>query len=232
MTEATVNIIRSIIDAMSPQSDIYSITETATGSKVWEVNFCSPLWVRPKTIVTIGAVEYTVLSINYTTKVFTVASNDAPVGEYFTIPKPFYFHGTPENVNKHLITIKLAWLKFPMIYLYENFSEKIIRDEMSAIEKEADLTFCFLDEANFENWAPDDFLNLAQIPMMQLSEYFIDRLEVSPRIGVLPDANQAYPAEFNIVITRNNKKETTFTDPLSGCVLEQNVPITRQDCTC
>lgn len=232
MREATVNIVRDIIEGMTPQSAIYSIIETSTGSHIWEIEFCNSLWVRPNSKVTIGGTEYKVLSIDYVEYTFTVGSTLAPSGAYFTLPVPFYFHGTPENVNKELVTLKLPYSKFPMIYLYENFREKIVRDELSSIERESALTFCFLDEASFENWTTDDFLYKAQLPMMQLADYFIQELEDSPRVGLLEDGSQAYPSEFNIVITRNGKKETTFTDPLSGCVLEQTIPFMKQDCVC
>jgi hypothetical protein len=228
MIEATPNIIKEIIDSMVPQSDVWSYTLVTGG--FWDVEFCDPLWIRPMSVVTIGGTEYTIVSVNYSEKTFRVKSVTQPNGSFYTIQKPFYFHGTPEAVNKKLLKEMVAKRKTPMIYLFEGFKEVFDYDDESAIERKSNLIFCFLDQAIYRDWDTDDFLSKAILPMMQLCKYFVDHLKNNKRVGLIEDGTQGYPTEFNI---KNEKKETTFSDQFSGAVLEITIPfVKQQDCIC
>ena len=222
--EATVNIIKQLVaDFNAKLVGIYT-DPIGLGSGLQTIKVCETSHLRPGSIITIGIIEYEVVSIVGTLITLKGGSTITTSGT-FAFPEVFFFHGTPIMVGSELNNIRDSEAKTPFIYLYEVLEDEFIEEVGSSIERNSNLRLFFLDQANFKDWDTEHHYSEAIVPMNKLSAEFIHFLKTNGNIGLFPNFSLIYHANFTIKYTTNGHETRLFNDELSGVELKINLPI-------
>lgn len=162
----TVNIFKDFINTLTLVGEVTSFSDDGTSTTI-SVN--ATFHVRRGMSITINAVDFLVKSVVIdTTIIITGLPASIP---FYSVAPPFYFHGTPIGINQE-INEDFVSNKAPMIYLYEAFSETDM-DENSSIKRESKIRLFFLDTANFEDWATDDYYSIKLEGLNSLVDQFL-----------------------------------------------------------
>ena len=221
----TVDIIETLINELDFTYTIKSNTNDGTDTTlVVSDTFHS----RKGLTVNDGSTDYTIKSVDHDTKTIIISG---VVSGVITLQSPFYFHGVPYKVNDNLSKIRLTKNKLPLIYLYEIIREREIRDELSAIEREADIRLFFLDESKYAEWDTDQHYSLAITPMKNLVNLFLENLRDNNKIGLIEDSTIINHANFGTFVTDQGHVSSFFNERTSGVELDITLPILK-DLTC
>ena len=146
----TVDILETFVNGLSLSGAITSAANDGTDTTITVPN---TFHARTGMSIDIDSTDYTIVSVDHTAKTITFSTVVANPITY-TLPNPFYFHGTAMATNAHIAYLDDA-SKVPMIYLHETLRE-IEQSTESAILRESELRLFFLDNANFQDWTTDD----------------------------------------------------------------------------
>ena len=92
----TVDFIESIVNQMTPTIEIESVVDNGDGTQTLTV--CKTYWMRKHMVVTIDGSEYKISSFVKDESI-TIPDSPAVTASEFTLQAPYYFHGTPMQVN-------------------------------------------------------------------------------------------------------------------------------------
>lgn len=169
----TVDFISDIVTSMTPTIDIDSVVDNGDGTQT--ISVCNTYWIRNYLTVTIDSVEYNVSSFVKDTS-FTIPSGTLVTATSFTMTAPYYFHGSPMQVNNEHIAIKDSANKYPLIYLVEALTDSHY-DELDGRDKDMGLRMFFLDSLNSKNDEVNQhFTNIVK-PLNASLDYFVELLE-------------------------------------------------------
>lgn len=171
--------------------------------------------------------SFKILQVDYDAN--TVKVEGAPATtKVFSMPVPFYFHGTPYATNAHISRLKDSQ-KVPMIYLLEIIREEL-QAEDSGIETIADLRFFFLDVANFQDWDTDQHYSNVIRPMRNLMDAFVAQARISPLFAELPALDVVTHVKFGVYQSNKGHLNSLFNERLSGVELRGNFPFYKKCC--
>lgn len=202
------------------QDYIASITGTilsvAVSGSDFVLTVCDPFYLRFKSVLTIGATDYTVSTVNENT--VTVSGAGTPLkGDTFTISDGYVFNGTPIQTAIELSKILRASNKTPMIYIKEIVKDKFY-SKFSELpqERDTDVELYFLDQANYQDWDTDEHYSDAVHPMLRFSLGFKEFLDNHKIILSVETWAVEYHSKFSVSIKRSDRTVNLFGTPVSG----------------
>jgi hypothetical protein len=207
----TVDFIEDIVALMTPTITIDSVVDNGNGTQT--INTCNTYWIRQYLVVTIDAVEYEVSSFIKDTS-FTIPSGTLVTADSFNLTAPYYFHGSPMQVNEEKLAIKNDNNKYPLIYLVESLTDSYY-DELDAKEKDMGLRIFFLDSFNSKNDEVDAHYTNRIVPLNASLDYFVELLKVNSY--TLPFSyNVTNRIKVGVYATNQGNVNEIFSDPLDG----------------
>jgi hypothetical protein len=146
--------------------------------------------------------------------------------QVYSVPNPFYFHGTPIMTNANHISGAKGSDKLPMVYLYEILRE-VDQPEDSRIVREADLRLFFLDEANLNEWTTDDHYSRRIKGLNNLVDQFIESAIQYTCCFYLYETpfTRVNHANWGVYLDNKGHERKIFDDDLSGVELRFTLPI-------
>ncbi len=163
----TVDILQDFINSLDLSGEVVNYSDDGTDTTLTVLN---TYHARPNMTVDVDGSDYTILEVVNNTSLRVSGVVAAPVK--YTVPNPFYFHGSPLMTNNHINGAD-STDKVPMVYLYEILKERELGED-SLILREADLRLFFLDSANFDDWETDDHYSQRLIGLNNLVDKFIE----------------------------------------------------------
>jgi len=161
----TVDILEDFINTLDLSGQVVSFSDDGVNTTlVVEKTFHA----RKKMQLNVDGSDYEIFSVVNNTSITVVGVLPAAVS--YTVPNPFYFHGTPMMTNAHINGARERD-KVPMVYLYEILRERDKRKN-SRIVRESDLRLFFLDSANFDEWETDDHYSQRLLGLNNLVDEF------------------------------------------------------------
>jgi hypothetical protein len=159
---------REIVDKMDLSLKVKSITNAGL-----TLNVCNIKWARKgKYVENELAVKFQIVDVDPDLNTITLA---VPfIGNEVTIYKPFYFYGTPTQVNSEWGAVtKIEVDKIPFIWLIEPMNENPFGKE-SAIERESEIRAIFVDGRFVTNWKVKDIHEFRVQPLLNMTEEYQD----------------------------------------------------------
>jgi hypothetical protein len=224
----TVDFISDIVTSMTPTITIDSVVDNGDGTQT--VTVCNTFWIRKYMTVTIASVEYQVSSFVANTS-FTIPSGTLVTATSFVLQAPYYFHGSPMQVNNEHIAISDSANKYPLIYLVEALTDNVY-DELDGKDKDMGLRIFFLDSLDSKNdEVTQHFTNVVK-PLNASLDYFVEKLK-----------GNAYTLPFSYDVTNRIKVGTyttnqgntaeIFSDSLDGVEFVSTLTVNKSTvCAC
>jgi len=222
----TVDIVGNLVDELEYSFFITSVTTNANGT--FTLTGCNTYHLQPKFKVTIDEIEYTITAVVRNTSI-TVSGSIAPtVGVTFSIYKPYYYHGTPTQIDNELTMINVDRNKTPLAFLNEELKEKYFGGD-SIIDREVPIKIYFLTPHDPVKFISTDYHSQSIDPMRELALGFIERCERNKLIGKIIDWEINTLQRVGISTSGKDRKKFANTD-LSGVELVLNLPIRIESC--
>jgi hypothetical protein len=108
------NVISAVSSIVSLMTPTVTITGNVASGANWELTMCRTFWMTPGMTITIGGVEFKIVSFVLNTSI-TVSGAAQPVGTTFTLDAPEFWHGYRRKVNEE--RNRQMNLKMPFVYL-------------------------------------------------------------------------------------------------------------------
>lgn len=195
---------------------------------------CDIFHAQPGFTVTISADDYIIKSISGTT-VMVVTGTTTPVAPVtFDLYDPFFFHGTPIQQGVELKQKKQAFNKTPMVWMYEQFTDRFFEDPADKTERNITMRLFFLTQAKTDKWLTDDSYANAIKPMNRLAENFKNQLDV-PVGGVKRfdtdtlEFDMLNYHKFGVFINNKGMEDSLWADKLAGCEMSITLPVFRDE---
>ena len=169
----TVDLIETIVSSMTPTITIDNIVDNGDGTQT--IYTCNTQWIRPFLTVTINSVDYVVSDIDYNVS-FTIPTTPLVTVASFTLQAPYYYHGTPIQVNNEWVIKNLDSEKYPLVYLIEPMSE-FFYDEEVAEDKDSPLRLLFLDSLSSNTYEVTQHYDSSIKPLVSSCLYFVELLK-------------------------------------------------------
>lgn len=224
----TVDFIESIVNQMTPTITIDNVVDNGNGTQT--ISTCDTYWIRKYLKVTIDGVEYEVLSFVKDTS-FTVSSVNPVTADSFTLQSPFYFHGSPMQVNNEFLIQKNDDNKYPLIYLVESLTDSYY-DELDQKDKDMSLRIFFLDSFSSKNDEVDAHYTNIIVPLNASLDYFVELLKSdSTTLPFSYDVTNR--VKVGIYTTNQGNTSQIFEDALDGVEFVSNVTVLKSNnCKC
>lgn len=216
----TVDIMAEFIDSLDLSGGVLSFSDDGTNTTIV---VDKTFHARAKMLLDIDGTDYPIVSVLDNTNIVVTGVIAAPIK--YTVPNPFYFHGSPIMTNNHIKGAKDK-NKVPMIYLYEILKEKD-KKENSAIRRESDLRLFFLDNANFGEWTTEDHYSKRLLGINNLVDAFIEAARNYSCCFYLFDTDITRINHVNWGVWKDNQghKKTIFDDELTGVEASFTLPL-------
>jgi hypothetical protein len=164
----TVDILEEFIGSLSLTGMVEGAAFDGTNTILTLTN---SFHLRAGMNVNISGTDYEVLGFGAYSNSITIAGDQTGlIGFQYTVPNPFFFHGTPVATASSIAMLDDA-SKVPMIYLYEQMRETD-RNIFNSVKRSASMTLYFLDVANFADWTTDDFYQKRVLGLNKLVDAF------------------------------------------------------------
>jgi len=224
----TVDFIENIVDSMLPTITIDSVVDNGDGTQT--LTTCDTYWIRKYLDITIDGVEYAVSSFIKDTSI-TIPSTTLVTVNSFILTAPYYFHGSPMQVNNEFLIQKQDANKYPLIYLVESLTDNHY-DELDANDKDMNLRIFFLDSfANKNDEVNEHFINVIK-PLNASLDYFVDKLKSNAT--TLPFSYDVINrVKVGLYSTNEGNTSQIFDDPLDGVEFVSTVTVLKSNnCKC
>jgi hypothetical protein len=216
----TVDILETFVASLDLSGAVASFSDDGTNTTL---NVSKTYHARRGMTIQVDALDYVVQSVVNNQNIIVAGVIASPL--IYTIPNPFYFHGTPILTNAHISGAREDQ-KYPMIYLYEIIREKDKQVD-SAIKRESDLRLFFLDTADFGNWETDDHYTKRLLGLNNLVDEFIDAARAYGCCFYLYDTEftRINHANWGRWVDNSGHEKRIFDDDLSGVELSFTLPL-------
>ena len=207
----TVDFIEGIVDDMTPTITIESVVDNGDGTQT--LTTCDTYWIRKYLDITINSVEYSVLSFVKDVSI-TISSTTLVTSTSFVLTAPYYFHGSPMQVNNEFLIKKNEANKYPLVYLVESLTDNHY-DELDGKDKDMNLRIFFLDSFANKNDEVDAHYTNVIVPLNASLDYFVELLKSNPitRPFSYDITNRV---KIGVYSTNQGNTSQIFEDPLDG----------------
>jgi len=207
----TVDFIEGIVDDMTPTITIESVVDNGDGTQT--LTTCDTYWIRKYLDITINSVEYSVLSFVKDTSI-TISSATLVTSTSFVLTAPYYFHGSPMQVNNEFLIQKNEANKYPLVYLVESLTDSHY-DELDSKDKDMNLRIFFLDSFANKNDEVDAHYTNVIVPLNASLNYFVELLKSdSTTLPFSYDVTNR--VKVGVYSTNQGNTSQIFEDPLDG----------------
>lgn len=217
----TVDILEDFINTLNLTGVVNSFSDDGTNTTL-EVD--KTFHARTGMQLNVDGTDYPIVSVVNNQSI--VVAGIVPTPTNYTVPNPFYFHGTPIMTNANHISGAREANKVPMIYLYEILRERDMRID-SKIRRESDLRLFFLDSANFEEWNTDDHYSNRLLGLNNLVNEFEEAARNYSCCFYLynTDFTRINHVNWGIFFDNAGHKKQIFDDELTGVELSFTLPL-------
>lgn len=224
----TVDFIESIVSQMTPTIEIDSVVDNGDGTQTLSV--CDTYWIRKYLTITIDGNDYDVSSFVKDTSI-TIPSSPLVTADSFTLTAPYYFHGSPMQVNNEWMIQKNEANKYPLIYLVEALTDSYY-DELDSKDRDASLRIFFLDSFTNKDDEVDAHYTNVIVPLNATVSHFVDLLKSDST--TLPFSYDVVNrVKVGIYTTNQGNTNQIFDDPLDGVEFVSTVTLMKSnDCKC
>lgn len=232
MRKETVEIVGELVDLMQPKIVLTSVVNNLDGTFTFYTENTS--YLSNKSIINISTLDYKIIDTDLhpfkLNESFTVESVvDLTLTTEIVLNKLNYKYGTFISVNGELDNTLLNTDKYPLIYLMEVIKDDFNEDDNLPLDRSSELKMFFLCETDENNWYTIDHYNYSIGPMRNVIYMFIDLLKTLPSIGKISDYSIFNHSKFGVYIESKGHTKRIFGGDLSGCELNLNLPIMRQN---
>jgi len=141
---------------------------------------------------------------------------------------PFYFHGTPLEINVLLGQVPSSKNKYPAIFLFEPILMNENNDITQVVGASPKLQIYFMhDWASQEQWTTGDHYTNIIDDMDELKREFIKKLKANKYVKKITDYSTVRHAKWGLFFNDQGYKNQVFNDQLSGVELEITLDIKR-----
>ncbi len=223
--EDIVRIVKDIFSSIDFEAEILTNTDNGDGTHTLVLSDVS--YLQKGFNQTLGADEYTILSVDPTTNTVVVGGvATITVDTFFPYLVKFFFGNIRETANE-LKDYLQSRDKTPMLYMYEEFRERFNEDPTTNIERESDLRLFFLTQADFQDWQRQDFQDNAIMPMRRLAERFIESVKNSKRVADLTTYETITKTRFGVFVSEKGINTAYWADNLSGIELRITIELNK-----
>ena len=224
----TVDFIENIVSQMTPTIEIDSVVDNGDGTQT--ISVCDTYWIRKYLTITIDGNNYDVSSFVKDTSI-TIPSSPLVTVDSFTLSAPYYFHGTPMQVNNEFLIQKNEANKYPLIYLVEVVTDSYY-DELDAKDKDMSLRIFFLDSFTNKDDEVDAHYTNVIVPLNASLSHFVELLKSDST--TLPFSYQVINrVKVGVYTTNQGNTSQIFEDPLDGVEFVSTVTTMKSnDCKC
>ena len=207
----TVDFIEDIVDSMLPTITIDSVVDNGDGTQT--LTTCDTYWIRKYLDITINSVEYSVLSFVKDVSI-TISSTTLVTSTSFVLTAPYYFHGSPMQVNNEFLIKKNEANKYPLVYLVESLTDNHY-EELDGKDKDMNLRIFFLDSFANKNDEVDAHYTNVIVPLNASLDYFVELLKSNST--TLPFSyDVTNRVKVGVYSTNQGNTSQIFEDPLDG----------------
>lgn len=216
----TVDFIENIVASMTPTITIDSVIDNGDGTQT--LNTCNTYWIRKFLDLTIDGNSYVVSSFIKDTSI-TIQSSPLVTVDSFILTAPYYFHGSPMQVNNEFLIQKQDANKYPLVYLVESLTDNYY-DELNSLDKDMNLRIFFLDSFANKNDEVDAHYSSVIMPLNSSLNYFVEKLKSDST--TLPFSYDV-TNRVKVGVYSTNQGNTTqiFEDPLDGVEFVSTVTV-------
>ena len=223
----TITILKSIIAGIVSPVIVETVGAVVAG--VFSVTSSDTQWLHMNQQLVIEGFEYKVVEIEQNIS-FSLKQREHTevISGSFDISPPFFFYGTWKMTNAERDGISEYKNKTPFIWAVETRNESIHLDHKDAVDRDADLRFLFMGEANFGDWLTEQHYDLVINPLGVLVRNFITSMERSkfvstPLTGEMPTINHANAGS----VDADGHLKALFNEELSGIEATVTLPFNK-----
>jgi len=226
----TVQIVKDLVSLITPTINISDIIDN--GNDVFTIYTCNTYYLTIEMEINLNGTTYKVIEVNINES-FTISkilsSDPDPAGTTLKLNAPFFFNGTIISTRRELDNIEDWRLKYPMVFLYELFEDTGIVDNTNSVGYETRVRLFFMNQTDPINYTSLQQNELIIEPMRALSQEFLNVVEQNSSIvnKLTSDWRLRNWVNFGKFEAEKGMVKKFFTDDLSGCELNINLPIKR-----
>lgn len=230
----TTTFIKSIVESLEFTEQISNIS--ISGSET-QFETCNTHHVTTGNYIYINGTKYLVVDFEINSWIAIKGVLTGTETTYKILP-PFFFNGTPMQVQNVLANIRSWKNKLPLVYLLEIIKEERFDSRINKIDRIAELRLFFLMSSNFEDWDVSQHYSLAIQPMDNFLGDFIANLRNNNSIGEFDRYETINRANFGVYISKPSKRSGKYEDNItklidenvSGVELKIDLPIKKDAC--
>lgn len=235
-TRDITDVLRDLIQGMQFPVIIGTVIPTADGYTLR----CNNIYHAQNGFdVAINGNTFRIISFDQSTENITITGTGTiNTGDTFEMYDVKFFHGTPVATGLELQDLDNSPVdngqqKTPMIWLWENFKEKIT-DDYAPLGREIDCELFFLTQADAEAFKTQDFYDKAIKPMRRVVDLFQDAVKADRATffaSELPYSVENY-SKFGVYIREKGSNKNIMQDKLSGIGIKILLKLynTRDEC--
>lgn len=220
--------IQEVVDSMVLDYNILSVEEndgkyTLQVDKTWYLN--TGIWV------TIDDNKYKIESFIQDSELVLIPKEheESPVVGDYILPNPIFYHGKTKAINVELLNEQDAYLRPPILWLWEIFDRTEPEDVESIIDSEGEVRLIFLLPWPNQSWeTSDQYTNIIK-PLTSVIDYFQELLYDFKGVGKLQSKNRINHVKFGNYSLANSAdtERNMFSIDLSGIEYPVNIPLTK-----
>jgi hypothetical protein len=226
----THKLIELIVNAIDTNVYIDSVVQIGATTS-YLITTENTKWIGINRFYTIGADNYKVIDIipNVSFTIIVEITQSVPTAPDFTIPLPFFYHGTFTFTDSEISLIQFSTDKTPFIYFHEPSNDSYYTSDLDARDKDANCDLYLMQEANFEDWTQEQHYYYAIAAMGNLKRAFIQAAENVKFVGLLDNYGSESHVKFGSY-KEGSQTKNIFTDNLSGKKVNITIPFLKTNC--
>ena len=224
MSQNIVDLIGIFVDAMRTTETIISEVDNGDGSITITTNVAA---LDESDYIILGGNNYSIYDLNTIAGTFKINAT-FPTGETeWKTAAPYYYHGTPQTVNKEVDTQNetLDKARYPAVILWEVIRQDFDKDPISVVGNTARLTMSFLDTTNKIDWTIEEHYDNVIDKMEDQADRFISICKNHPYISRFDDYSYIKHFNWGTVVRDKGHVRYILDENLSGLNLEIALPI-------
>ena len=224
MSQNIVDLVGIFVDAMRTTETIISEVDNGDGSITITSNVTA---IENGDYIILGTENYLVYDLDKIGGTFKVKATFPTSETTWKTAAPYYYHGTPQTVNKEIDTdnIPTDKARYPAIVLWEIIRQDFDKDPISVVGNTARLTMSFLDTTNKIDWTIEEHYDNVIDQMEDEADRFIAIIKKHPYISRFDDYSYIKHFNWGTFVQDKGHVRYILDENLSGLNLEIALPI-------